>query len=199
MLRALLTLGLLVALVAPADATKRKKTAFQLSRVGQAHAGEAMRTYKAKRVLPNGYVYGNSVRRLVLDGLPLQHIDALLTSSGFTREVTVLRHPESDNPIRVHGKTIPIHIYVHPDGGTVRIKPRGVPTSALMPQPHLVKSLRWPYDAPGDGFANEALKVDRDGTALPRIRAELRIRPGVPRKTFVTQWAHRAHVDLVVE
>lgn len=202
MLRALI-FGLIVLATGSASAgdrrrVERAKTANRLSREGKRHAGAALRAYKTKGTLPNGLVYGESMRDLHLVNMDRGQIHDFLVARGFTREVTVLRNPDTNRPILDKGTTIPVHIYTHRDGGTVRLKPLGVPRSALMKQPHYSKGLRWPHDASGDGFEHEALKVDARGQAVPRLRKELRVPPNVNRQQFVSAWARRAHGDLTV-
>lgn len=172
---------------------------YQLSVKGRRHGAPAWRAYRHRARMPNGLAYGDSVRELDLSNMTASEIDELLSKRGFTREVTALRDKQGE-PIVVGGAVVPIVIYTHPDGGTVRVKPEGDPTSRYIKQPHLVKSLRWPYDAPGDGFEHEALKVSNQGAPLPRNTAETRVsRKRVGTKTYFDIWAGLAHTDLRVE
>lgn len=178
-----------------ADAARPER--FTLSRKGKAHSQKAWSSYRHRMRLPNGLRYGDSVRNLDLSNLSQQQIWELLMSKGFKFVVTVLRDKAGD-PIVVNGKTIPLHLFTHADGGTVRVKPDGDPTSRFMPQPHLVKSVRWPYDAPGDGFQHEGIKVSNAGAPLPRTVIEMsRRKRHISAKSFADRWASQAHTDVV--
>lgn len=208
----LLLLGLSLGVVDRADASskgtlgrrvaqerRRRNQPFQLSGKGRQHAAPAWKAYRNHLQMPNGLKYGDSVRDLDLSNLSADEIDALLTARGFTVELTALRDLKGE-PIVVDGAVVPIRIYTHPDGGTVRVKPAGDPTSRFMPQPHLVKSLRWPYDAPGDGFEHEGLKVSNSGAPLPRLPSETKVtRHHVGAKKYFDHWAALAHTDLKIE
>lgn len=69
---------------------------------------------------------------------------------------------------------VPQDIYVHPDGGMVRVKPEGVPGNKFRPEPHVSKSVllkaAGPQFRPSDGadFANEAFKVTDKGVPVPK-------------------------------
>jgi hypothetical protein len=193
-MRRLLSILVLLALARTAWA----KPPMRLSLRGRIHAGRALQAFTGGLVLPNGLVYGQSVRALDLRGRTPSAIEMEVLARGFTKLNTVIRDPRTNRPItRPNGKTIPLIVYTHLDGGTVRVKPIGDPTNRLMPQPNAVKTLRWPYDAPGDGFRFEALKVDYDDRPLARRRVELRIQRNVNRKRFLDTWAHMAHTTIL--
>ncbi|MEW5851768.1 MAG: hypothetical protein AB2A00_23465 [Myxococcota bacterium] len=72
---------------------------------------------------------------------------------------------------------VPHDIYVHPaDGGMVRIKPQGDPSSPMRPQPHASKAVllrgsgvAGRFDVERDtGWNNEAFKVTNDGHPVPK-------------------------------
>jgi hypothetical protein len=111
---------------------------------------------------------GASVKELDLSGKSPREIDAALRDAGFS-------HRREGLPTTLHSGAVievPHDIYVHPDGGMVRVKPQGVPENKFRPQPHVSKSVLFDA-APKDGgwpdtrFENEAFKVANDGTPLP--------------------------------
>ena len=196
-MRALLTTLFFLAAMHEVHAAKFKAP---FSVRGRLHARKALTAFDERQKLPNGLVYGESVRGLDLRGMTPEAIDAAMKERGFRKQITVIRAPRSNKPvIGPDGFTIPLIVYTHRDGGTVRVKPVGDPTNKLMPQPNAVKTLRWPYNAPGDGFRYEALKVDHDDRPLPRRRNELKVDMESARKLFVDKWANIAHADLGTE
>ena len=178
---------------------RRRNHPYELSGKGRQHAAAAWKAYRNHQHMKNGLQYGDSVRNLDLSNLSADEIDTLLLAKGFHVEVTALRDVKGD-PIVFDGKVVPIRIYTHADGGTVRVKPEGDPTSRFITQPHLVKSLRWPFDAPGDGFEHEGLKVSNNGAPLPRLPSETKVpHHRVGRGKYFDIWAGLAHTDLRVE
>jgi hypothetical protein len=62
---------------------------------------------------------------------------------------------------------VPHDIYLHPDGGLVRIKPEGDP-NGRRPRPQVSKSVVNDPKA-GTAFDNEMFKVTNDGKAVPKL------------------------------
>lgn len=144
---------------------------------------------------------GASVRRLDLSGKTAQAVRAELAGRGFRPEPGVLKDAGSGKPVLdpVTGKPVPMEVWAHPDGGMVRIKPEGDPTSAHRPEPHLSVAVLYPPGASGHDFANEAFKVDAEGTPLPKWANDARTpvpadTPGG--KQFLDALAARTHLNL---
>jgi hypothetical protein len=116
------------------------------------------------------HVYGDSVRKLDLRGKSAQALDAELKAKGFVRHDDQLRDPRTQEQLGV-----PMTVYVHPDGGMVRIKPQGDPTSPIRPQPHGSKAVRWPVDGAYTSFDQEAFKIDAVGNPRPKFPPHLQI------------------------
>lgn len=145
---------------------------------------------------------GESVRELDLRRKSVQECREALVAKGFTVEhghITDVRtgkpavHPET-------GEAIPMEIWTHPDGGMVRIKPEGDPTSKFRPQAHLSKSVKYPPDASGHDFNNEAFKVDAEGRPLPKWPKDANPTAGVDTpagKKFLDDLANATHLNLV--
>lgn len=158
---------------------------------------QAVKDFKAGKRLPNGFAYGASVKDLDLRGMTPARVEAVLKERGFVRYDDVVRK-DAKPVFDKDGKTIPQIVYIHPDGGTVRIKPLGDPTSAKRPQPHLSKSVRYPYDGDRRDFKAEGFKVDMAGRPLPKAPSDLK-NPyrGTPlEETFQDGWGDAAHADL---
>lgn len=144
---------------------------------------------------------GESVRELDLRRMNVAQCRETLKAKGFTVEqghITDVRtgkpavHPET-------GEAIPMEIWTHPDGGMVRIKPEGDPTSKFRPQAHLSKSVKYPPDASGHDFNNEAFKVDAEGRALPKWPKDAKPTVGVDTpagKKFLDDLADATHLNL---
>jgi hypothetical protein len=81
-------------------------------------------------------------------------------------------------------------LFACPDGGLVRLKVNGDPCNRLRPQPHGVKSVRYPHDGDPKDFSREAFKVDHDGNPIPKSPAMLN------RALEPDGWAEAAHADL---
>lgn len=124
---------------------------------------------------------GQSVKNLDLAGKTPQQIHDELIAKGFTlqkdkngnREM-ILGCIDGDAPYPT-----PHDIYLHPDGGMVRVKPEGHLGNPLRPEPHVSKSvlidpksvLKDPEkgtERPNTEWANEAFKVTNDGYAVPK-------------------------------
>jgi len=150
-----------------------------------------------------GKPLGQSVKKLKLSGKNGLEIDRYLTGRGFKKHSRVLRM-DGELILDAHGQPAPHHIYLHPDGGMVRVKPIGDPSSTnptrIASHPHVVKAVRYPPSA-SHAWKHESFKVDGQGRPIPRtpIEADLR-RPGdlsvTAGHSFADSWAWSAH-DLV--
>ena len=107
-----------------------------------------------------------------------------------TLEIDVIREPLKNQPSLFHGSPVPLWIFLCPDGGVVRVKPKGDPTSPFRTWVHGNKSLRFPYDSKFDGFSDEAVKIDFAGNAVPKSRAEL------GPQNLLMGWVESSHADL---
>jgi hypothetical protein len=162
---------------------------------------QSVQEYKSGKTLATGQVYGASVKALDLRGKTAAEIDEILLNRGFKRFADVIRDPKTHQPLLdASGRQTPMIVYVHADGGMVRVKPQGDPTSKFRPQPDLSKSVRHPYDADYRDYSREAFKVDSLGRPLPKSPADLK-NPyeGTPLKdTFADGWADTVHIDVKV-
>lgn len=159
---------------------------------------DAVESYVKGQRLPNGQVYGQSVKNLDLTQIRADSVDDVLTGRGFQKFADVIRDPKTQQPVLVNGAEVPMNVYVHPDGGMVRVKPMGQPNSPR-PLPHAVKAVRWPPDGDYRSFAQESFKVDKLGRPLPKMPGEA-FQPFPEDKTaasnFFDGWAEWAHEYL---
>ena len=143
---------------------------------------------------------GNSVRGLDLKGKSVEGIRSELRQRGFQQEVVPLRDFKTGRPIvnPRTGKAVPMEVWSHPDGGMVRLKPEGDPSSKHRPQPHASLSVKYPPDASGHDFNYEAFKLDGSGNPLPKWAQDANNPFGdTPAgKRFYDDLADRTHVDL---
>jgi hypothetical protein len=144
--------------------------------------------------------YAASLRSLTIAGLTAGQLDRLLLSKGFERHDDWIRDPSTHElKLDAAGRPMRMLVYTHADGGMVRVKPDGEPTSRFRPQPHAVKSARWPPDADYRDFTKKAFKVDGRGRALPKWPADL-YNPYADtalKSTFEDGWGDTVHVNLV--
>jgi hypothetical protein len=125
---------------------------------------------------------GASVKTLKVAGLTREQLADLLEKKGFTehKPLSARRSPAGSGAPR---STPPNRqqIYIHPDGGIVRIKPLG---HRWHPTPHAVKTVMYkttPETGPGEttskeaakifdptSWANEAFKVTDEGYPVPK-------------------------------
>ena len=117
-----------------------------------------------------------------------------LASSPCSLKEDVIREPKNNTPIHdQNGKTTPIWIWLCQDGGVIRAKPLGDPTSKYRKQAEVSKSLRYPPTGEFHGFNDETVKLDDEGNALPKWPADLKSKdPAV-----MNEWGDRVHIDLV--
>lgn len=80
-------------------------------------------------------------------------------------------------------------LYVHPDGGMVRVKAQGDPSSLMRPEPHASRSVLLEASSPDgrfdvlhdSGWRNEGFKVDDEGNPAPKApNAAFGMRPPRP-------------------
>lgn len=185
----------------PAQLTSAQQKArfdeFQLERPNEVFVAElppktreALRAFESRAALPGGLHYGDSVRDYSIARKSAATIRAEMQQRHCAFKNDVLKDPRTHQPSLVEGKSVPLWVFLCPDGGVVRIKPEGDPTSRYRPQPHGSKALRYPYNSKFEDFSDEVLKVDPEGNAIPKFPAEL-----AP-KALVDGWAEDAHQDL---
>ena len=156
----------------------------------EARIRERVRAFESGRL-------GTSVRMLDLSVMPPRRLYASLVARGFThRRAALLAHRGKRGEAhyrRCDGHTttdpndpeiVPVDVYVHPDGGFVRVFPLGDPLWPIAPDPatpwayagillelpkqredRFTGALQLDFDA---SVANEACKVSRSGHAIPR-------------------------------
>ncbi len=155
--------------------------------------------YQTQKKISQDHYYGNSMRNLDLRNLCPQDIDAKMKALSCPRTEDVLKEPKHHTPLKTKdGKTILMIVYTCPDGGNVRVKPNGDPTSRFRPQPQVSKSLRYPYDSKFENFDDEVVKVDNEGQLLPKGIQDLNLKNvnEEDKETYIKKWADRAHTDL---
>ncbi|MCM2324103.1 MAG: hypothetical protein NDJ90_12655 [Oligoflexia bacterium] len=162
---------------------------------------KALDDFNDGKKLASGLIYGDSVKSLSLRGKSPAQLEAELLGRGFTKHHSLVHSLDLKKGVRdPSGKLIPMDVYTHPDGGMVRIKPRGDATSRYRPQPHASKSVRYPPEASYADFRFEAFKVDDLGLALPSSAKAMEA--PFPAQTdatraFVQSWADDVHTNLI--
>jgi hypothetical protein len=158
------------------------------------------RTEQALKSYAQGLL-GKSVQGMDLRNKTADQARKELQRRGFTREMGVIKDVRTGQPV-VNPKTglpVPIEVWTHQDGGLVRIKPEGDPTSRHRPAPHLSVSVLYPPGASGHDFNNEAFKVDFAGNPLPKWASDARnpFPAASPAgKRFLDDLAGRTHLNL---
>jgi hypothetical protein len=191
------------------DLEKNQKTFFEFQKknpdlIWNSHLSPktraALKEYQNHQHLKNGLIYGDSVRHLNLKGKSASSIDEELQKKDCLKRSDFLQNSKTHAALLdSHGKKIPFLVYLCPDGGVVRIKPIGDPTSQHRPQPHASKSLRYPADAPFLSFDDEIVKVDNQGFPVPKWAKDLNLDAGgkaFPPPQLLEGWAEDAHTDL---
>jgi hypothetical protein len=126
---------------------------------------------------------GKSVKDLDLSKKGGEQLHEELLDKGFkhkreplTKDVDgqrefVLSRPGQDGKMTTSDPTDPNivsqDIYTHADGGMVRVKPEGDPSSPFRPQPHSSKSVLHDPNK-GTDLSNEAFKVTNNGEPVPK-------------------------------
>lgn len=160
----------------------------------------AIRDYDGHLKLKNGMYYGESVRHFDLRKRNAREIDDQMRKTHCERKSDVLKNPNTGKALQdFAGNVIPLIIYLCPDGGVVRIKPNGDPTSKFRPQPHGSKALRFPFDSKFESFDDEVVKVDNFGNAIPKWTQDMNPAFQVKdsHRNLIEGWAEDAHTDLV--
>jgi hypothetical protein len=151
---------------------------------------ECLEAYESQAPLPNGRIYGQSVRQYRLEGKTPAQVEHDMKRLGCVPQQDWVRDPLQHKPKIYQGQKLPLIAYLCDDGGVVRIKPLGDPTQKHRPGPHGSKGLRFPYNAAFRNFADEVVKVDHEGRAVPKSVLELA--PWVSSEA----WGRAAHALL---
>jgi len=112
----------------------------------------------------------------------------------------VLSKPDANGKMTTadpkHPDIVPQDIYTHPDGGMVRVKPEGDPSSPFRPQAHASKSVL--HDPKkGTGFDNEAFKVTNGGDPVPK--SAFGPTGMKPKSAVGTQGQHKGYRDQIMD
>lgn len=158
------------------------------------------RTEQALKAYARG-ILGKSVQQMDLRDKTSQEVRQELTKRGFQREMGVIKDVRTGQPVinPKTGKAVPMEIWTHADGGMVRLKPDGDPTSRFRPQAHLSISVLYPPGASGHDFNNEAFKIDHNGRPLPKFAEHARnpyAAASPAGKKFFDDLASQTHVNL---
>lgn len=179
------------------EATKRDFDNFQklhpsevFARTIDQKTRDCLEAYQLCKKLSNGLHYGDTVRQYELRNKTLAEVRKDMKKMKCAFKEDVIRDPGSNQPKLYRQHTIPIWIFLCADGGVVRVKPKGDPTNQFRPQIHGSKSLRYPFDAKFENFSDEVVKIDPEGNAIPKSRADL-----APQH-LVSGWSADAHSDL---
>ena len=172
---------------------------------------DTIKDYKRETKLKTGEIYGYSVRTYDLRGKCAKEIDMDMQKLKCLRKDDVLKNPDTKQPLLTTKKehsvpgavpmTIPMISYLCLDGGVVRLKPEGDPTSKFKPQPLASKALRYPFDSKFENFDDEIVKVDNDGNVIPKWIKDLNVAeiPREDQSDFIKGWADDAHTDLKMD
>ena len=175
----------------------------QPDHIWSAHVSEkvskAIADFYGRKKLNSGKIYGESVRLYDLRNKCAWNIDNDLQKMGCTRTIDVLKNPDTKKPLLTsQGNTIPMTVFLCPDGGVVRVKPEGDTISKFKSQPLASKALRYPFDSKFENFDDEIVKVDNFGNAIPKWTKDLNPKLTVPAEqpNWIEGWADDAHTDL---
>jgi hypothetical protein len=111
-----------------------------------------------KELEAKGFVLQDREGRLKDFNRATGQMEYILRDSTFTTDLEVAKK-----------KGVPQYIYVHEDGGMVRVKPEGTPGNQVRNEPNVSKSVLYKVEFDKHGkvvdtsFENEAFKVDEDG------------------------------------
>jgi hypothetical protein len=155
--------------------------------------------FLARKKLPNGKIYGDSIRTFSLEGQCLKDLDQKLRQMECERKDDVIKEPQSKKPIlTAEGKRVPLWVYLCSDGGVVRIKPEGDSTNKRRPQPHSSKALRYPFNSKFETFDDEIVKIDNSGNPIPKWPKDLdtTFLSTQDKTPYLDSWANDAHTDL---
>lgn len=143
--------------------------------------------------------YGGSVRDFNVQGLSFVAIEEGMQQRQCKKEIDYVKDPQTHNFVKdAQGDTVLMIVFLCPDGGVVRVKPKGDPTSKFRPMPHASKSLRYPHNAAYKNFDDEIIKVDNNGYAIPKWAKDLKIisKDKNIQDQWVEDWANDAHTNL---
>jgi hypothetical protein len=162
---------------------------------------ESLDAYEQHKPLPNGVAYGSIIRKLRLDRLCKDQIESWAQGHGCARKDDVVKNSEDNIPILDHaGKPIPLIEFLCQDGGVVRMKPKGDPTSKKNTKPNTVKAMRFYGVEKYHNFSDEAFKVDNAGLPIPKwtkdLNTDLPELTDRTRAKFIEAWAKDAHTPL---
>lgn len=146
-------------------------------------------------------ILGKSVQNLDLRNKTADEVRTELVKRGFQREMGVIKDVRTGQPVinPRTGRAVPMEIWTNADGGMVRLKPEGDPTSRFRPQAHLSISVLYPPGASGHDFNNEAFKVDHRGNPLPKWATDARnpfAAASPAGKKFLDDLASQTHINL---
>ncbi len=160
---------------------------------------QAVADFRNRKLLSSGKIYGESLRNFDFRNRCPSEIEAEMGKRGCLRSNDVLKNPLSHAPLLTKdGQTVPMTVFLCQDGGAVRLKPSGDPTSRFRLQPTVSQSLRYPFDSRFDSFDDEVVKVDTFGNAIPKWTKDLNpeITEAAEQSAWVQIWADDAHTDL---
>ena len=163
---------------------------------------KAISDYQVGKKLSSGKIYGESVRAYDLRNKCASDIDRELKQLGCGKKTDVLKNPHTKSPLLTSsGQTIPMVVFLCPDGGVVRLKPQGDPTSKFKPQPLASKALRYPFDSKFENFDDERVKIDNFGNAIPKWPKDLNpeLASSKDQPQIIEGWADDAHTDLKLD
>jgi peptidoglycan/LPS O-acetylase OafA/YrhL len=147
--------------------------------------------YRARVKQPNGLTYGDSMRDFDLNRLCVDQIRERSTRMGCIAKNDVLKEPKQNLPIHdSEGQTIPLVSYLCPDGGVVRMKPKGDPTNPKETQPSVIKAMRFFGSDRYENFSDEAFKVDNQGRPVPKWAKDMSTEG---KSRYVEEWARDSH------
>ena len=163
-------------------------------------ARKALNAYEERQLVgPHHLEYGYSVRNFPLSAKTILELDREIPDLGCVKQTDVLKNPHTQRPLKDQkGMSIPLWVYLCPDGGVFRVKPKGDPTSRYRKGPQASKALRFPYDSVFENFDDEMVKIDNDGNAIPKWVKDLNLKlvDQSDEKRFIEGWANDAHTDL---
>ncbi|MGZ3694284.1 MAG: hypothetical protein ACXWQO_08875 [Bdellovibrionota bacterium] len=150
----------------------------------------AIQDFNKHKKVGKKLVYGDSIRNYPLNFKCAADIEKDMKMVGCTKQIDVIRDPQKNEPILTDGKPSPIWQFVCPDGGVVKVKPEGDPSSKFTPFPHASRVLRYPAESEYRDYRDEVAKLSRDGHIIPKGPGDL-----AP-KDLVDGWSKEAHIPL---
>jgi hypothetical protein len=162
---------------------------------------ESVEAFQQHKKLPNGVVYGSTIRDLNLTRTCEEDIFAWAKKHGCSRKNDFIKNPADNSPrLDARGKTIPLVSLLCKDGGVIRLKPEGDPTYKKNPDPNAVKAMRFFGVDRYDSFEDEAFKIDDAGMPIPKWSKDLNVElpelTSGDRDRYIEEWAKDAHSPL---